>query len=134
MLGAVHTAAGVGVPGATVRITETSSGKAWVTWTDEDGKFKFPALPAGHFHAEISELGFAPTTPAVDVKMDVGTLAAITAPPAAESAAKIAPLTPSSNPNPTPASNENAKAGPAGAAPTSGTGTPAPSNQSANAG
>src|SRR5579863_7103881 len=94
LLGAVHTTNGVGVPGSTVRITETSSGKAWVTWTEEDGKFKFPALPAGHFHAEISELGFAPTTqevdlssgtaPAVDVKMDVGTLAAITAPPAAE--------------------------------------------------
>jgi hypothetical protein len=132
LLGVVHTATGVGVPGATVRITETSSGKAWVTWTDEDGKFKFPALPAGHYHAEISELGFAPTTqeidlnsgstPSVDVRLDVGSLAAITAPPPIESAAKTAPS------NPPPPSNENS-----GNPPSSGPGTAAPSNQSASA-
>ncbi|HEY2646831.1 MAG TPA: carboxypeptidase-like regulatory domain-containing protein, partial [Candidatus Acidoferrales bacterium] len=98
LAGAVHTADGTTVPGATVRVIQTSSGKAWVTWTDEDGKFEFPALPEGHFSVEISQLGFSPTknevdltagtkTP-IDLKLDIGTLAAITAPPAAESAAK----------------------------------------------
>lgn len=127
LLGAVHTPAGVAVPGSTVRVTETSSGKAWITWTDEDGKFKFPALPAGHFHMEISQLGFTPATQdvdlssgsaaPVDVKLDVGTLAAITAPPASETASKAAAANPSAPPNTTTggASSGPAAAGPAGA-------------------
>jgi hypothetical protein len=98
LLGAVRAPDGTAIPGSTVRITETSSGKAWVTWTDEDGKFKFPALPAGHYRVEFSQLGFVPgtqevdlgsgATPTVDLKLAVGTLAAITTSPAAETAAK----------------------------------------------
>lgn len=134
LLGVVHTASGVGIPGATVRITETSSGKAWVTWTGEDGKFKFPALPAGHYHAEISELGFTPATqevdlgsgatPSVDLKLDVGSLAATMAPPSTETAAKSAPA------NPSAPSNENAKTA-GGAPPSISTGSAQP-NQSAS--
>ncbi len=98
LAGTVRTADGTAVPGSTVRVIQTSTGKAWVTWTDEDGKFEFPALPAGHFRAEISQLGFAPATKEIDLasgiktpldlKIDVGTLEAITAPPTAETAEK----------------------------------------------
>ena len=105
MAGAVHMADGTAIPGATLRVIQTSTGKAWVTWTDENGQFKFPALPSGHYRVEISQLGFAPAsreidlasgvqTP-VDLKMDVGTLAAITAPPATGSPAKTPSVTPS---------------------------------------
>ncbi len=71
-----------------LRAIQTSSGKAWVSWTDENGKFEFPALPTGHYRVEISQLGFAPAhardhdaCPASrsvlsNLKLDVGTLAA----------------------------------------------------------
>jgi len=108
MVGTVRAADGTPIPGSTLRVTQTSTGKAWVTWTDEVGKFQFPALPEGHYRIEISQLGFSSAnqevdlaagkqTP-VDLKIDVGTLVAITAPPATEAAAK--------NPNKAP-SNEN---------------------------
>src|ERR1039458_7154774 len=97
LTGVVRTAGGAGVPGSTLRVIQTSTGKAWVSWTDESGKFAFPALPAGHYRVEISQLGFAPATKEIDLaagsqvplefKLDVGTLAAITAPLAAENAA-----------------------------------------------
>src|SRR5579863_7394184 len=98
LAGTVHSPDGTGVPGSTLRVIQTSTGKAWVTWTDEDGKFEFPALPAGHYRVEISQLGFAPaskeidlvsgTQAPIDLKLEVGALAAITAPPATENAVK----------------------------------------------
>jgi len=140
MAGKVHTAGGVGIPGSTVRITETSSGKAWVTWTDEDGQFKFPALPAGRFHVEISQLGFAPATqdvdlssgntPPVDVKLDVGSLAAIAAP---QSPATTEKNQPSNSPN---IPNQNANSGAVGPPPSgapSASGSSSPPNQTVTA-
>jgi len=136
LIGTVRTADGSAIPGATLRITETSSGKAWITWADEDGSFKFPALPAGHYRAEVSQLGFVPSTKEfdlasgtsapLDLKLDVATLAAITAPSPTENTAKI----PSSNAPPS--SNENAKSAPSSEA-ASNSGSPRPSDQSANA-
>jgi hypothetical protein len=101
LAGTVRTPDGSAIPGATLRVLQTSSARAWITWTDENGTFEFPALPAGHFRVEISQLGFVPAmreidlapgvkTPA-DLKLDVGTLAAITAPPTPENAANVAP-------------------------------------------
>jgi len=138
LVGAVRTADGTAIPGAALRITETSSGKAWITWADEDGSFKFPALPAGHYRAEISQLGFVPATkefdlasatPApLDLKLDVATLAAITAPPAAENVSKV----PATNAPPSP--NENVKsAPPVEAAPNSSSTGPSDKTQTANA-
>ena len=127
LAGSVHTAGGTAVPSSTLRVIQTATGKAWITWTDENGKFEFPALPWGHYRVEISQLGFAPSTkeidldsgaqPPLDLKLDVGTLAAMTAPAATESAAK------SSSPSP-PASNESAKSAPPA--------PPAPASASAN--
>ena len=133
LAGAVRTPDGTAVPGSTLRVIQTSTGKAWITWTDENGKFEFPALPEGHFRVEISQLGFAPATKeidlasgkqaALDLKLDVGTLAAITAPPATENAAK----TPSAPP-----AEENAKSAPSGAPAASG-GAPATTNPTTTA-
>jgi hypothetical protein len=106
LAGTVRAPDGTAVPGTTLRVIQTSTGKAWITWTDENGKFEFPALPTGHFRVEISQIGFAPankeielasgTKTPIDLKMDVGTLAAITTPPATQNAAN-APSSPSAN-------------------------------------
>jgi hypothetical protein len=56
--GYVRTASGVGIPGASVRITNRASGKSWATWTDAQGKFSLPALPLGNYHIEAVQLGF----------------------------------------------------------------------------
>jgi hypothetical protein len=105
MGGTVRTADGTGLPGTTLRVIQTSTGKAWITWTDDDGSYEFPALPAGHYRIEISQLGFAPATKEIDLnsgvktpfdlKLDVGTLAAITSPAPTENAAKTSNLPPS---------------------------------------
>jgi len=65
--GTVHTTGGVSVPGATLRVIQTGTGQAWISWTDEAGKFEFPALPGGHYRLEISQLGFAPATKEFDL-------------------------------------------------------------------
>lgn len=131
--GTVRAPDGTGVPGATLRVVHTSTGKAWITWTDENGKFEFPALPAGHYRAEVSQLGFAPATSEIDLssgthapidlKMEVGTLAAIAAPAAMENAAQ----TPSAPP-----ANESAKSAPS-SAPAVGGAAPPATNPGANA-
>src|SRR6185312_6203231 len=56
--GFVRTTAGVGIPGASVRVTNTDTNKSWATWTDAAGKFSLPALPPGHYHIEATQLGF----------------------------------------------------------------------------
>ncbi len=133
LAGTVRAPDGTAVPGSTVRVIQTSTGKAWITWTDETGKFEFPALPSGHYRVEISQLGFAPATkeidlasgtqPPIDLKMDVGTLAAINAPPATENATKA----PSAPP-----AEESAKSVPSGA-PAAGGAAPAASNPTSTA-
>src|SRR5208282_2704492 len=65
--GLVRTTGGVPVPGATLRLTEISSGRAWVSWTDENGKFNLPGLPLGHYRAEVAQLGFASATKEFDL-------------------------------------------------------------------
>jgi hypothetical protein len=133
MAGSVRIQDGTAVPGSTLRVIQTSTGKAWVTWTDENGMFEFPALPAGHFRVEISQLGFAPATKEIDLasgtktpidlKLEVGTLAGITAPPAIENAAK----TPS-----VPPAEESAKSVPSDV-PATGGAAPTASNPTATA-
>lgn len=56
--GIVRTVLNAPVPGATVRITHIPSGRSWVSWTNDDGKFSFPDLPAGPYRLEVRELGF----------------------------------------------------------------------------
>ena len=94
--GIVRTLDGAAIPGATVRLTDADTGKVWVTWTDESGKFEFPAMPLGHYRVETSQLGFAKETlniqlPAnrgnpLAVTLRVATLAELTAPAGFDSA------------------------------------------------
>jgi hypothetical protein len=65
--GMVRTATGVPVPGATLRLIETTSGRAWVSWTDENGHFELPQLPQGHYRIEIEQLGFNKATQEFDL-------------------------------------------------------------------
>ena len=65
--GTVRTASNIPVPAATLRIVQSSTGKAWISWTDENGKFEIPNLPFGHYRVEVSQLGFVPLTREVDL-------------------------------------------------------------------
>src|SRR5262245_9394757 len=67
LAGTARTSAKVPVPGATLRVTQTSTGQAWVSWTDENGNYKFPALPQGHYRVEFSQLGFVDATREIDL-------------------------------------------------------------------
>lgn len=100
----MKSADGVPIPGASLRITELNSGKSWVTWTDEQGKFRLPELPAGKFRLEASQIGFVNDTkeltptaekgPDIQLSLRVLTLpeiAAANAPPAASAPSGTAP-------------------------------------------
>jgi Carboxypeptidase regulatory-like domain len=55
--GTVHTPRGVAVPGAAVRLLDVTSGRAWNTSTNDEGKFTARDLPAGHYRIEARQLG-----------------------------------------------------------------------------
>jgi hypothetical protein len=57
VFGTVRTSLGIAVPGAAVRLLHVTSGKAWETSTDEEGKFLVPDLPAGDYRIEARQLG-----------------------------------------------------------------------------
>ena len=48
----------VSVPGATVEITELSTGERKATWTDEAGNYRFPDVAPGTYRLEVSLIGF----------------------------------------------------------------------------
>ena len=91
--GLVRTSEGTPVPAATVRLVNTETNKAWLSWTDESGKFEFPQIPAGSYRVEASQLGFANSSLVVDIPvappgpipivLRVATLAELTAKPEA---------------------------------------------------
>jgi hypothetical protein len=72
--GDVRTSAGVPIPGANLRLVETSTGRAWVSWTDENGHFDLPGLPLGHYRIEASQLGFDGAAQEFDVSETPGTI------------------------------------------------------------
>ena len=96
------------IPGAIVRVTNTDTKKSWVSWTDESGKFEFPALPPGRYHIEASQLGFIVSS--LDVELPVVPPGPI---PMVLSVATLAQLT-ASAPNPASAkqSSENVASAP----------------------
>jgi hypothetical protein len=106
--GYVRTSGQIGIPGASVRITNTDTGKSWATWTDAQGKFSLPALPLGHYHIEASQLGFAQSSNDISISaynekpslitLNVATLAQLNAPEAAPAARGAASGTPAANP------------------------------------
>ena len=46
--GIVQTDGSIPIPGATVRVENSSTHQRWVTWTDEYGKFSFPEIGRAH--------------------------------------------------------------------------------------
>jgi Carboxypeptidase regulatory-like domain/TonB dependent receptor-like, beta-barrel len=60
--GVVRTTEGLAVPGASIRAENTETHQAWLTWTDERGRFLFPALPAGSYRVGAEEIGFVSQT------------------------------------------------------------------------
>jgi trimeric autotransporter adhesin len=83
----VHTANGVAIPGASLRIVETASGRAWASWTDENGRVDLQGLPAGHYRIEAEQLGFdaaskefdlaAGSAASIELSLKIATLQAI---------------------------------------------------------
>jgi trimeric autotransporter adhesin len=108
--GTVRTSEGVGVPGATIRITNVETNKSWVSWTDETGKFLIPALPAGRYRMEASQIGFVnatqdlviagPPAPVVALALRVATLAQLNPPAEGSSNNKSASTNPNGEPAP----------------------------------
>jgi trimeric autotransporter adhesin len=110
--GVVKTAEGTPVPGATVKMSDTESNKAWQSWTDESGNFIFPQIPNGTYKIETSQIGFVAA--ALTVKVPVVPSAPI---PVALRVATLAELSPKpeasalENPNRQNRNGANAQAG-----------------------
>jgi hypothetical protein len=120
--GVVQTPDKTPVPGASVHIVEQITGKSWITWTDETGKFRLPELPAGKFHIDAAQIGFggatadvAPTAEKSDdiiMVLKIASAAEIAAANEASAAANasttaaVAPVTPGTTP---PATVDTAK-------------------------
>jgi hypothetical protein len=43
-------------------VVHVATGQAWVSWTDEHGKFDLPGLPAGKYRVEVDQLGLQTAT------------------------------------------------------------------------
>ena len=107
--GKVLTPTKLPIPGATVRLVNLETGRGWVSWTDENGKFELPGLPAGRYRVEVQQLGFEPSArefelkegaPDVEITAHVASVAALAA---------LAPKPEGSEPSaPPPASTEGA--------------------------
>jgi hypothetical protein len=67
--GAVKTTEGTPVPGATVKLSDSASGKSWQSWTDESGNFLFPQIPDGLYKIETGQIGFSPSS--IEMKVPV---------------------------------------------------------------
>ncbi len=65
--GTVQTATGEAIPGAAVRATRVGTNQAWVTWTDQSGKFEFPSIPAGTYTVAGEQLGFVKVERSIQV-------------------------------------------------------------------
>ena len=137
--GTLHTADGAAIPGATLRLTDAASGRAWVSWTDESGHFSLPGMSPGHYHLEVAQLGFDSVTKELDVTPQgaapidlvakVASLQAIEQ-QSSEAASASAPSKPSANPAPNPGVPPGS-AGVNGAAASSNSASPAsPPNNS----
>ena len=95
--GVVRTVDGAPVPGASLRLVNTDTRKAFVSWTDESGKFQFNGLPAGHYTVEAAQLGFLPASleiqlgggpapPPLQLTLRVATLAQLSGAPESQRA------------------------------------------------
>ncbi|HEX9759495.1 MAG TPA: TonB-dependent receptor, partial [Candidatus Acidoferrales bacterium] len=83
--GVVKTPQGTPVPGATVGLVHIPTGKAWVSWTNDQGEFALPGMPPGRYRIEVQQIGFAESksesefvgvgAPRAEITLRVATLA-----------------------------------------------------------
>ncbi len=91
--GLVRTTQGSPIPGATVRLVELSTGRAWVSWTAENGKFELAGLPPGRYGIEAEQIGFQAGSKQVELaSASAAQTPNETAPPALELTLTVAPL------------------------------------------
>jgi hypothetical protein len=98
--GVVQTAKGLPVPAATVRVVHLPSGQAWLSATDENGKFSIHGLPPGRYRVEARHLGLGTSTqestfegsPGEAIQVTLSNVA--TPPPSAATGAENAPSSP----------------------------------------
>jgi len=58
VIGHVRGPGGIAVPGATVELTETQTGRRKETWTDESGNYTLSGVEPGTYKLEVSLVGF----------------------------------------------------------------------------
>ena len=94
--GHVRGPGGVSVPGATVEITQLSTGERKATWTDEAGNYRLPDVVPGTYRLEVSLVGFrkdtrepVPVTVGKSLAVDVALV--IDLPNAGEAASRVSP-------------------------------------------
>jgi len=102
--GIVQTDGRIAIPGATVRIENSATRQRWVTWTGEDGKFKFPSLPPGSYRLSSDALGFAAA------ELDVTLQSATPPPPPVVLTLQVLSLAEISSVNAAPAASANSPA------------------------
>jgi hypothetical protein len=66
---------GAAVVGATVSVTNTSTGQASTAQTNEQGFYVVPALPPGQYHEEVTQKGFEKVTR--DFELQVSQIAVV---------------------------------------------------------
>lgn len=94
--GHVRGPGGVSVPGATVELTQLSTGERKTTWTDEAGNYRFPDVVPGTYRLEVSLIGFRKDTrepvPVTATKsLAVNVALVIDLPNAGEAASRVSP-------------------------------------------
>lgn len=62
ILGVVKDASGGSISGATVTALNTETGLTRTLTTADDGAYRFPALPVGHYSVKVDRSGFKPET------------------------------------------------------------------------
>src|SRR5262249_11271242 len=62
ILGVVKDSTGAVIPGANLTITNTDTSLTRLGSTSEDGSYRFPALPVGHYRVEVIKEGFSGLT------------------------------------------------------------------------
>src|SRR5581483_10388687 len=81
--GTVQDATGAAVPGADVKVTQTSTGVTRTATTGADGGYVLPNLPIGPYQLEVSKQGFSKyvqtgivlqvaASPTIDVSLKLG--------------------------------------------------------------
>src|SRR3984893_19447892 len=63
ILGTVKDSSGASVPGATVTVRNTDTNLTRTQMTEQDGSYRFPELPVGHYEAKAEAPGFKTVTP-----------------------------------------------------------------------